>query len=420
MTIRKNTNGRSIKRVLFFFPHNPYPPRSGAHIRCLEILNGLIKLNCEVFFISSAITSETNWNNEGVDFLKKMGIQEVMIYNGGFTDRFIIWIINHLYLCIHEIPPLTSFVHSPPLFRMWFKKNQSIIHPDIVWMNYSYWDRLITKKKENKPCLIIDYLDIVSRNQRMQKEISKYLLNVNSCVKLLNSDILNEDFFMNEKNMIDYKELKIIASYNIILAITLEERDLIRKVNPCANVHYIPVTYNPVNCNNSYNGSAIFVTGPNLFNFQGFFYFTNKVLPRILQKAPDFNLWVTGSCSTSVEPQEGISLLGYVTDLEKQYSFARFSLCPVLGGTGQQIKVIEAMAHGLAIVTSEYSARTAPVIHGINGFIAKNPEEFADYCIMLWQNPELCKKMGDAAFKTIQENFSEVFLQKKLQEVIDS
>ncbi len=76
------------------------------------------------------------------------------------------------------------------------------------------------------------------------------------------------------------------------------------------------------------------------------------------------------------------------------------------------------MAQGLPVVATTYSAKTSPQIHGINGFIAKNPEEFAQYCVYLWNNPQICSKMGEAARKTIQENFSEKMLLEKLSEVL--
>ena len=48
-------------KVLFFFPHNPYPAKSGAHKRCLEMLSGLRELGCEVTLMSSTLSSETPW-----------------------------------------------------------------------------------------------------------------------------------------------------------------------------------------------------------------------------------------------------------------------------------------------------------------------------------------------------------------------
>ena len=127
---------------------------------------------------------------------------------------------------------------------------------------------------------------------------------------------------------------------------------------------------------------------------------------------------VTGACCDIVQPSEGIKLAGFVENLSDVYCNSCFAVCPVLGGTGQQIKIIEAMAHGLPVVATKYSASTSPIIHGYNGFIAENADEFGEYCIKLWENRELCRQMGTAARQTIHDNFSDEILLKKLSEVL--
>lgn len=53
------------------------------------------------------------------------------------------------------------------------------------------------------------------------------------------------------------------------------------------------------------------------------------------------------------------------------YQQAKFAICPLIGGTGQQVKIIEAMAHGLPVVALHNVSESSPIEHGVNGFIAK-------------------------------------------------
>lgn len=420
MVVNSGDNPRKSKiKILFFFPHNPYPPHSGAHIRVFEILRGLIKLNCEVFFISSNFPPETKWDSKGIMGLKDIGVAEIFIYKDTILDKIIRKSLQVRYSFFHRTPPIKSLVYSPLGMRLWVKRLQKRLAPDIIWMNYPYWDALIERSCKNKVHLIIDYHDLVSRNLKMQNRIIDHFQRNEAFWEPLDETILNENFFPEEGYTVDPVELRIITSYDKIIAISQNEMKLIKKFDNTACIIYIPVTYLPVVCENSYSGSSIFVTGPNVFNLQGFFYFTEKVLPNIIQKCPEFNLWVTGSCCNEVKPVKAVSLLGYVADLKNYYCNARFAIGPVLGGTGQQIKIIEAMAHGLPVVATKYSASTSPIVHGQNGYIAENAEEFAGYCILLWQNPGLCREMGNAARKTILDNFSEEMLLKKISEVIN-
>ncbi len=415
--MQKKGSSEKFQKILFFFPFDPYPPRSGAQIRCLEILSGLVALNCEVFFLSSRNFSEKSWDAPSIEYLKKLGIKDISIYQKTFFDFIMNAVIRRMYLLVNRLPPVDSLKHTPFGMRVWFKKIQTQYNPDIIWMNYSYHDPLIYRKGNNSPVCVIDYHDLASLNQKMQNAVKKCF--TGTPYKIIDATVLREDYFKNNLFVADEKELQVITNYHKVVAISQEEADLLQGFDRDASIIHIPVTLSPVNCNNSYSDSAIFVTGPNAFNLQGLFYFTEKILPAVIQQCPEFNLWITGACSDKVRPVKSVSLLGYVDDLEKYYCAARFAICPVLGGTGQQIKIIEAMVHGLPVVATRYSASGSPLVHGYNGFIAENAVEFAEYCIMLWQNRDLCKQMGNAARKTIQEKYSEAVLLKKLSEVLD-
>jgi glycosyltransferase involved in cell wall biosynthesis len=405
------------RRILFFFPYNPYPPRSGAQIRCLEILKGLLTLKCEVIFLSSKKYSEKTWDLESIEYLKKIGIKDIHIYQGTFFDLLITALIRRLYLLENRLPPADSIKHTSLGMRRWFRIIQVQCNPDVIWMNYSYNDALINRQEKTLPNLIIDYHDLVSLNQKMQNEIKRYLV-IASSRPVKNKSVLQEDFFDKRSFSTDKKELEIITSYDTVVAISQNEANLLKNFDETANIVYIPVTYSPVDCTNSYLGSAILVAGPNIFNVQGLVYFTQNILPLILEKKREFDLKVVGTDSKVKIRQEGIIQFGSVDNLTEHYCSARFAICPILGGTGQQIKIIEAMAHGLPVVATRYSACTSPLVQGMNGFIADNAQEFAGYCVKLWEDPVLCKKMGDAARETIREKFSDDLLLTRLSEVL--
>jgi len=415
--MEKAESGAKPRRILFFFPYNPYPPRSGAQVRCLKILLGLLELNCEVFFLSLSNFSENTWNAESVEFLKKAGVKKIEIYRATLVDSMMSALIRRMYLCINQLPPADSLKYTPFGMRTWFKKMQSHYNPDIIWMNYSYYDPLISCEGEKKPTRVIDYHDLISLNLKLNHEVKKGFFG--RPYTLQNSEFLREDFFDTHKCYTDEIELQVITRFDKIVAISEPEAELLKKFNPEADVTHIPVTSAPVHCSNSYAGPAIFTTGPNIFNLQGLFYFTDRVLPEILRSCPDFHLTVTGACSDKIRPVNSVSLAGYVDELKSHYCCARFAIGPVLGGTGQQIKIIEAMAHGLPVVVTSYSAKTSPIVHGVNGFIANNAEEFALYCSQLWLDSNLCQKMGDSARTTIATDYSEDLLLQKLSQVMN-
>ena len=68
--------------------------------------------------------------------------------------------------------------------------------------------------------------------------------------------------------------------------------------------------------------------------------------------------------------------------------------------------MLEAMACGCPVVSTETCMIPEVVEHGVNGFMSNDPEELRTYCIKLLQDKDLATKMGKAARKTIEEKYS--------------
>ena len=107
----------------------------------------------------------------------------------------------------------------------------------------------------------------------------------------------------------------------------------------------------------------------------------------------------------SLPGRPGLVRSGFIPNIEDVLGVARFMPCPVTGGTGQQLKVIEAMAWGIPPILLEAGCRGAPVVHGKNGLIAKNADEFAKYCCELWSDNTLRAELGEAARTTVAEYY---------------
>ncbi|RLI32452.1 hypothetical protein DRO56_03500 [Candidatus Bathyarchaeota archaeon] len=229
---------------------------------------------------------------------------------------------------------------------------------------------------------------------------------------------MEEDFFKKLNLTVELEEFQIYDKYHFTIAISPKEAEIINQNTHRTRIVYIPMTQEPYYISNSYTGPALFPTGPNPFNVHGYLYFIKKVLPRVIKKAPSFSLQVTGAICRDVLPVEGISLCGFVPDLKSLYKSAKFVVCPVWGGTGQQVKIVEAMAHGVPVIASKHAAEASPIQHNVNGLIANDAEEFADYVVQLWYDKETCYRLGHAARETIASDFSRARLVEKLSSII--
>ncbi len=407
------------QKLIYFFPHNPLPPRSGAHKRCLEILAGLRKLDLEVTFVSSTFTSETSWDADSISSLERDFVSRVLIHKPTFLDWKLSGLMSRFYRLTNTHITLDSILRTPIRMRWWFAKILKDISPDIIIMSYCFWDGLLDRQNLQSIITVVDTIDLFTLNNQMREAVSPYLPSVPIHVNDVNESILQEDFFNELSLDTTPDELQIFDRYDRTIAIARNEFEIIQKNTQHTSTSLIPITQTPFYLENQHTDPPIFTTGPNPFNTQGYLYFAKRVLPLILAKVPDFELQVTGSCCQQVMPTAGIALLGFVPDLKLLYARTKFLVCPVFGGTGQQVKIVEAMAHGLPVVALAAAAKMSPIEHGVNGFVANNAAEFADYVIQLWQDPGLCRQLGTAARSKIADDFSEQRLLQGLKLILE-
>lgn len=68
-------------------------------------------------------------------------------------------------------------------------------------------------------------------------------------------------------------------------------------------------------------------------------------------------------------------------------------------------KLIQVMAAGKPVIASPVGANRQVVQHGVNGFLAETPEQWADALRKL-SDPDLRRRMGQAARQTVQEGYT--------------
>ena len=81
--------------------------------------------------------------------------------------------------------------------------------------------------------------------------------------------------------------------------------------------------------------------------------------------------------------------------------------------------IVEAMAAGLPIISTNQGAISESVIDGVNGFVVepKKPEMIAEKLLKLMQEKQVREKMGKASRDLYLQNFTEEIMVEKLSEV---
>jgi glycosyltransferase involved in cell wall biosynthesis len=113
-------------------------------------------------------------------------------------------------------------------------------------------------------------------------------------------------------------------------------------------------------------------------NIAGLRFLIDRVFPRVWEELPDAELVLAGrglDGPPSDDPR--VKTLGFVDDLGPIYAGARCAVVPLLQSGGTPLKLVEALARGLPIVTTPLAAKGLEVRDGEHCVIAADEDAFA-------------------------------------------
>lgn len=402
-------------RALVFFPHNPWPSRTGAHSRCLALLKGIRALGHDITLCGSSQFSDQPWTPEARDFLERALGVKVHIHAPDAADRA--WVQDHWT----NAKGLNLELYTPPGLRRLFTDLQTGIQADLVLVNYAYWGGLIDGAPFRKALCVLDSHDLLAPNTRLNQALQSFIpkgaLTPSAPDLPWLADACGESLLGGGDDQ-DEAEFQVYDRFDLTLAISESETRTLASHCQRTHVAWVPMCHDVPSPEARRKGRPVFLASDNLPNQQGYLYFVSRVLPLIRKEIPDFEIGVAGALCRHIPATPGVVALGYVEDLAALYAEAGFAICPLLTGTGQQVKVTEAMAHGVPAVVHQAVAANSPVIQGQNGLVAADPEAFADACIRLMKDPDLRGRLGQEARRTMQARGSFGFMAEQLRQAL--
>jgi len=133
-------------------------------------------------------------------------------------------------------------------------------------------------------------------------------------------------------------------------------------------------------------------------NQEGLAWFTRKVLPRVLERSPNARLVIVGA-----EPPPrhslphlpgNIELRGFVEDVREPLSRYSLFVCPILSGSGMRVKLLEAFAAGIPVVSTHLGAEGLAEKDGEICALADDPAAFAERILELFHDPATARQMA--------------------------
>ena len=143
-------------------------------------------------------------------------------------------------------------------------------------------------------------------------------------------------------------------------------------------------------------------------NEEGIRWFVDEVLPKTVEKVPDFVYHLAGRSMpewlTSMKNPH-VDVVGEVPDAKEFVTNHDVAIVPLLSGSGIRIKIIESMALGKTVITTRVGAEGILYDEEVNIIIAENKAKMVEAIPSLNENPETAVRIGQAARKLVEETY---------------
>jgi glycosyltransferase involved in cell wall biosynthesis len=147
-------------------------------------------------------------------------------------------------------------------------------------------------------------------------------------------------------------------------------------------------------------------------------WFVGHVLPRILASIPDARLVVAGSDPPPphayADHAGSLDLVGYVEDVREPLSRYAVFVCPILSGSGVRVKLLEAFAAGIPVVSTRVGAEGLAHEDGNWCALADDPGEFAAKVVALLNDEAVAAAMARRARAGVEADWDMAAVTHKL------
>lgn len=253
-----------------------------------------------------------------------------------------------------------------------------------------------------------------------QMIMGQYVAQSNSCVKVIDKHNAYSEIIKGVRHgqgsglqrliaMLEYPKLRryegsLLGKFDGIIAVTEDDRATMRKwMSVERPMEVIPICTDPSNVRairRAPQAGDILNVGSMFYppNVDGALWFCKEILPLLRTRQPDADAWFVGSRPANAlrklsSSHPGIHVTGYVQDLRPFLKRSAVFIVPLRYGAGMRVKILDALAWGIPIVSTTFGAQGIDVRSEESVLLADTPEEFADAVARIRTDSDLSRKL---------------------------
>jgi GT2 family glycosyltransferase len=155
-------------------------------------------------------------------------------------------------------------------------------------------------------------------------------------------------------------------------------------------------------------------------NYQGLLWFLDNVWPLICDGSESVYLTIVGAVHPDTQDlrRDRVRLMGELPELSTVYDQARVFIAPVRFAAGIPIKILEASASGLPVVSTTLMAKQLVWSPGVEIFAQDPPEQFAEAALALYTDALKWEQVRLAALERVARDHSEEKFARVISELL--
>jgi glycosyltransferase involved in cell wall biosynthesis len=143
-------------------------------------------------------------------------------------------------------------------------------------------------------------------------------------------------------------------------------------------------------------------------NIDGAVWMANYVLPELRRAVPGVVVRFIGHYDhrlESIASVPGVQIVGKVPQVGSELRGARGAVVPLLHGSGTRIKILEALAYALPVVTTAVGCEGLGLTTEVEALVRNDPLEFAAACALILTDDALCERLRSGGRSLFLDRF---------------
>jgi glycosyltransferase involved in cell wall biosynthesis len=289
-------------------------------------------------------------------------------------------------------------------------------------------------RRERFDCAVVDHLAPTSYFPDLPKAVF-FQHNVETVIWRRHvehaGDVLRRAYFKMQAERMYHYERRVSRASGHIVAVSAKDAGEMRRLFDVTRVSEIPTGVNidyflPPGHPSAEVADLVFVGSMDwLPNVDGVLYFVREILPLIRRKRPETTLAVVGRTPPPKMLQVGVEdpkvvITGTVPDIRPYLWGSSVAIVPLRIGGGTRLKIYEAMAAKIPVVSTTIGAEGLTVNPPRDIRIADDPQDFAGQCLELLAGRELRDRVAAGAWEMVNANFSWEHVSRCFEKIMEA